>query len=236
MSSLEGMGPRRLAALLAHHGDARAAGGRGGGRGPASGPSWLARGPRRLAGGGHLARSGRSSRPRQVLDGPRRSRHRGAPGRPRRVPVDLRRRSRAPTVLFHRGDPDVAVGARVAIVGTRDCTRYGYDLAFELGRDLSAVGVSIVSGLALGIDGAAHAGASTPEPPAGGGGRQRARRDRPASPLRPVARGVPTWRHLVRVPLGLRRPGLALPARNRLIGRWPTWWWWSSHTARVAPC
>lgn len=64
-----------------------------------------------------------------------------------------------PAILFHRGDPDVVVGARVAIVGTRDCTRYGYDIARQLGAELAAAGVSIVSGLALGIDSAAHAGA-----------------------------------------------------------------------------
>jgi DNA processing protein len=64
-----------------------------------------------------------------------------------------------PGVLFVRGDPLVIAGPRVAIVGTRAATRYGYDLAFELGRELSAAGVAIVSGLALGIDGAAHAGA-----------------------------------------------------------------------------
>jgi DNA processing protein len=44
-------------------------------------------------------------------------------------------------------------------VGTRAPTRYGIGVAAQLGADLSAVGVSVVSGLALGIDGAAHEGA-----------------------------------------------------------------------------
>jgi DNA processing protein len=48
---------------------------------------------------------------------------------------------------------------RVAIVGSRNCTRYGRDVAYELGRDLAEAGVAVVSGLALGVDGAAHAGA-----------------------------------------------------------------------------
>ena len=67
------------------------------------------------------------------------------------------------------GDPDCIAGPRVAIVGTRRCTRYGRDVARELGRDLAAAGVSVVSGLALGIDGAAHAGALAAEaaPPIG---------------------------------------------------------------------
>lgn len=65
----------------------------------------------------------------------------------------------APAVLFHRGDIDVLSGPRVAIVGTRRCTRYGLDVACELGEGLAAAGVSVVSGLALGIDAAAHRGA-----------------------------------------------------------------------------
>lgn len=64
-----------------------------------------------------------------------------------------------PALLFRRGDPAALACRRVAIVGTRRCTRYGRDVAEELGRDLSSAGVSVVSGLALGIDGAAHVGA-----------------------------------------------------------------------------
>ncbi len=64
-----------------------------------------------------------------------------------------------PGVLFHRGDPGALDGRRVGIVGTRRCTRYGRELAHELGRDLAASGVRVVSGLAAGVDGAAHAGA-----------------------------------------------------------------------------
>jgi len=65
----------------------------------------------------------------------------------------------APRVLFHRGDLDALDGPRAAIVGTRRCTRYGHDLAHELGSNLARAGVRVVSGLALGIDGAAHHGA-----------------------------------------------------------------------------
>lgn len=72
-----------------------------------------------------------------------------------------------PGVLFSRGDTSVIEGRRVAVVGTRASSRYGRDVAFGLGRDLAAAGVRVVSGLALGIDGAAHSGAlasSAPEP------------------------------------------------------------------------
>jgi DNA processing protein len=46
-----------------------------------------------------------------------------------------------------------------ALIGTRAPTRYGIGVAAQLATELSAAGVSVVSGLALGIDGAAHEGA-----------------------------------------------------------------------------
>jgi DNA processing protein len=64
-----------------------------------------------------------------------------------------------PPILFWRGDPQALDRPAVAIVGTRRCTAYGTDVARALGRDLTAAGASVVSGLALGIDGAAHEGA-----------------------------------------------------------------------------
>lgn len=79
-------------------------------------------------------------------------------------PVSLLDDPDPPPVLFSLGaGPPAAVGGSgrpaVAIVGTRRCTAYGADVARDLGRQLSAAGVSVVSGLALGIDGAAHEGA-----------------------------------------------------------------------------
>ncbi len=64
----------------------------------------------------------------------------------------------APAVLFARGRPSTLDARRVAIIGTRTCSRYGSGVARELGRDLASAGVAVVSGLALGVDGAAHAG------------------------------------------------------------------------------
>ncbi len=62
-------------------------------------------------------------------------------------------------ILFRLGRrPDDRL-PRVAIIGTRRCTPLGRSIAFELGRDLASAGVAVVSGLALGIDGAAHRGA-----------------------------------------------------------------------------
>jgi DNA processing protein len=67
----------------------------------------------------------------------------------------------APTgVLFSRGNPGALEGRPcVAVIGTRRCTPEGRDVAYKLGYDLSSSGVCVVSGLALGIDGAAQAGA-----------------------------------------------------------------------------
>ncbi|HSZ38313.1 MAG TPA: DNA-protecting protein DprA [Acidimicrobiales bacterium] len=66
----------------------------------------------------------------------------------------------APAVVFCRGNPAaLSSHPTVALVGTRSPTRYGIGVAAQLAADLSAAQVSIVSGLALGIDGAAHEGA-----------------------------------------------------------------------------
>jgi len=64
-----------------------------------------------------------------------------------------------PALLFWKGDPSALHRPAAAIVGTRRCTSYGVDVAREFGADLAAAGVAVVSGLALGIDGAAHEGA-----------------------------------------------------------------------------
>ena len=65
----------------------------------------------------------------------------------------------APSALFYHGDPSVIDRHPIAtIVGTRSATRYGLGVAAQLGADLAATGVTVVSGLALGIDGAAHEG------------------------------------------------------------------------------
>jgi DNA processing protein len=67
----------------------------------------------------------------------------------------------APAVLFAVGDPGVTEGRpRVAIVGTRTPTPYGQRVASEMAEALAEAGVVVVSGLDVGIDAAAHAGAS----------------------------------------------------------------------------
>jgi DNA processing protein len=63
-----------------------------------------------------------------------------------------------PSVLYVKGTLDDLEPA-VAIVGTRYPSHYGKDMAFRLAQSLSIQGISIISGLARGIDGQAHLGA-----------------------------------------------------------------------------
>ena len=62
-------------------------------------------------------------------------------------------------ILFRRGCVIDESRPSVAIVGTRRCTGLGREVARELGFGLAECGVVVVSGLALGVDGAAHQGA-----------------------------------------------------------------------------
>ncbi len=76
-----------------------------------------------------------------------------------RFPALLRPLPDAPLVLFVRGALSADDEQAVAIVGTREPTRSAVEVAHTLGRELAARGVTVVSGLALGIDTAAHRGA-----------------------------------------------------------------------------
>ena len=67
-----------------------------------------------------------------------------------------------PGLLFRRGDCKPQDRLALAIVGTRHATRYGLRQAERLAAGLSRAGLTIVSGLARGIDAAAHRGACRP--------------------------------------------------------------------------
>lgn len=73
-------------------------------------------------------------------------------------PPSLSHLALPPLALYLRGQT-LPRGASVAIVGSRCATAYGMSVAERLGRDLARVGVSVVSGLARGVDTAAHTGA-----------------------------------------------------------------------------
>lgn len=65
----------------------------------------------------------------------------------------------APVALVALGRGDVLQVPGVAVVGARRCSAAGEAAAYALGRDLARAGLCVVSGLARGIDGAAHRGA-----------------------------------------------------------------------------
>jgi len=78
-------------------------------------------------------------------------------GRPRYPIDDL---PEPPSVLLAEGaHPEALAQRRVAVVGTRAATPHGLQDAYELGATLARAGVAVVSGLAIGIDAAAHEGA-----------------------------------------------------------------------------
>lgn len=64
-----------------------------------------------------------------------------------------------PPVLYYQGDLACLDGPVIAIVGRRRASPRGLGWAKRLGRELGAAGLTVVSGLALGIDAAAHTGA-----------------------------------------------------------------------------
>jgi DNA processing protein len=122
-----------------------------------------------------------------------------------------------PAALFVRGDATLLAQVSVAIVGTRRCSGGGAHVAGSLAAGLADAGVPVVSGLALGIDGAAHRGALA------AGGR----------PVGVVATGLdrvyPGRHHQLwgevaaagvlvsEAPLGVGPERWRFPARNRLI-------------------
>jgi len=73
-------------------------------------------------------------------------------------PAALRQIHDPPLALYIRGSVPIE-GAAVAVVGSRHASRYGLQTAERLSYELALRGVTVVSGLARGIDGAAHRGA-----------------------------------------------------------------------------
>jgi DNA processing protein len=73
-----------------------------------------------------------------------------------RYPQDLREIPDPPGILFARGEVIAQDALGIAIVGTRHATPYGLDQAEKLAGGLARAGLTIISGLARGIDAAAH--------------------------------------------------------------------------------
>jgi DNA processing protein len=138
----------------------------------------------------------------------------GDPGFPLVLAVD----PEPPALLFSRGHLCALDRPRVAIVGTRRCTWAGRSIAAELGAGLAAAGVCVVSGLALGIDGAAHRGAlaagAAPPVAVVGTGLDVVYPRRNADLWQAVATAGAV---LSEYPLGTRPEPWRFPARNRLV-------------------
>jgi DNA processing protein len=76
-----------------------------------------------------------------------------------RYPALLTQLPDAPAALLVRGNPDLLSLPQLAIVGSRNPTRAGHDNARQFAAHLARSGLAITSGLAMGIDAAAHRGA-----------------------------------------------------------------------------
>ncbi len=63
-----------------------------------------------------------------------------------------------PYIIYQKGNMDLTKPC-IAIVGSRKCSEYGHTMAYEIARELARMGVTVVSGVAKGIDAAAHEGA-----------------------------------------------------------------------------
>jgi DNA processing protein len=213
------MGPARLAALLGRWGPAEAWARVIGRRATADpGVARACRPDTPASVGGAWAEAARRTQVAEAWAAHRRAGVEVVLGADPGYPSALATDQEPPAVLFVRGDPGALARRRVAIVGTRQCTAYGIDVARELGCDLASAGVAVVSGLALGIDGAAHAGALA----AGG-----------APPVGVVGSGIDVvyprrharlWHEvgasgllISEAPLGTRPEPWRFPVRNRVI-------------------
>jgi DNA processing protein len=135
-----GLNPEKLAGLLSEHGPRRTL------RMVLSGSGGAADGVRRAAD------VDAGTRLSQLASIGIEVRFRGDEG----YPAALAGIPEPPDLLFVRGE--IPAGAAVAVVGTRRCTAYGRQLATEYGEAIAEAGWVLVSGLARGIDGAAHTG------------------------------------------------------------------------------
>jgi DNA processing protein len=122
-----------------------------------------------------------------------------------------------PLLLYARGGLTSADASAVALVGSRQCTDYGRRTAAKLAAGLARAGVTVVSGLARGIDGVAHkaaleAGGRTVAVLAGGLSRVYPPEHRGLGDQVAASGALLTESSMAQEPL----PGL-FPARNRLI-------------------
>jgi DNA processing protein len=132
-------------------------------------------------------------------------------------PARLRTIADPPAVLYVSGGMDAADQHAVAIVGARRASQAGRLLTEELSRELASMGFTIVSGMAIGVDGAAHRGALA------AGGRTIAVLgcgiDRTYPPVHAGLRRQIEQRGAIvsELPMGSAPHGYHFPRRNRII-------------------
>lgn len=74
-------------------------------------------------------------------------------------PENLRKINNPPNKIFAKGNLNLLKTFGIAIIGSRNCTRYGEKMSFIFANDLCNYGITIISGMAVGIDSFAHKGA-----------------------------------------------------------------------------
>jgi len=132
-------------------------------------------------------------------------------------PARLRTIADPPPLLYVRGELSPADERAVAIVGSRSASEYGRRITRNICRGLASLGITVVSGMARGIDGTAH------ETALEGGGRTIAVLGCGVDRIYPPEH-EPLYRRICRqgaviseLPLGARPAAFHFPARNRLI-------------------
>jgi DNA processing protein len=152
LSLVPGIGPASFAHLVRRHGSAAAAW-----RAGPSGLDGIGRlGPGAKEGLANLRREGARPIVGRLMERTAEAGGRIVTGLDDDYPAALRTLDPRPPTLYVAGDGTALTERAVAIVGTRRASGYGLSTATDLGDELARAGMVVVSGLALGIDGAAH--------------------------------------------------------------------------------
>jgi DNA processing protein len=122
-----------------------------------------------------------------------------------------------PAMLFVRGRPLDALASRVAVVGARNCSEVGRDVARSIGAGLAAAGVTVVSGGARGIDAASHEGALDAGGPTVAVLGCGIDRSYPASNRALLQRIAESGAVVSEYPPGVPPDAFRFPARNRIV-------------------
>ena len=120
----------------------------------------------------------------------------------------------AAPVLWLQGDAALLAGPAVAVVGTRNASSLALRMARALGRDLASAGIAVVSGLARGVDAAAHEAALPRTVAVHAGGLDR---PYPAENAGLAARIAAEGCALSALPFGLAPRARDFPRRNRVV-------------------